>query len=155
MKLVKFFSTVFITSLCLYIDPAIAGQAISGKVDSILNRAQTTCTASGAAFTYGTDAVKIFDFDSDNQADLTIVDSSKFRCSYSASFFQGSGGSVIHLLTQYDHKKILARSHKIINLENDEPVILLRVHGANCNASGHASCWMIYSVFNGKILSAK
>lgn len=139
--------------LCL--DHVIAAQVISGKADSILNSARTTCTASGAEFTNGTDAVKIFDFDKDGNIDLTIVDSSTFQCSNSASFFQGSGGAAIHLITSNDHKKILARSYKVITLETDEPILLLKVHGSNCNAGGGTPCWLIYSIFNGKLLTTK
>ncbi|MEM1048462.1 MAG: hypothetical protein AAGL24_20085 [Pseudomonadota bacterium] len=87
-------------------------------------------------------AVTRIDVSGDGEPDA-VVDSSKFACSSSASFFCGTGGCAVTIIVDGKTTDFLAKGWKVIDW-NDAPVLLLAVHGNACGGTNLRRCVISY-----------
>ena len=87
------------------------------------------------------DALQDYEFKSENGLDeLVIVEEYGFECSLAASYYQGSAGAVVHLITSNDYKYGRARGVEVTTIADDIPVVLMLLHGLSCDSVGYFPC---------------
>lgn len=83
-------------------------------------------------------AVTRIDVSGDGEPDA-IVDSARFSCSSSASFFCGTGGCAVTVVVDGKATDFLAKGWTVVDW-NDAPVLLLAVHGNACGGTNLRRC---------------
>jgi hypothetical protein len=112
----------------------------AADVDTILADAAKACAAqdNGTLTTEG--AVKEVDLTGDGKPD-TVVDEAFFKCSTSASLFNGgTGGSMVHFLADGSETARLVKGWDTANWA-DSTLILLALHGGECGGAGVDPCF--------------
>jgi len=127
----------------------------SSRINRIIASASDTCVGDGAVFFLRQGAVTNFDFNNDGTTDLTVLDEQNFECSLGASWFHGSGGSEIHLLTKTEQISVLAKDYKIMEQSEGDYLILVKFHGSACGEPNFVPCWQAISTFEGRFIRAR
>ena len=133
---------------------AVAEQMISvqDRLDGLLAEAHESCEDDGGVLKLSGDEVARYDFDNDGSIDLTILNELEYKCSTSASLYQGTAGAVIHLMTDMDYSYGYARHYEYIKAFNDVPTILLNLHGTSCGEAGFVPCVSAISIHEGRFV---
>ncbi|MGC1505399.1 MAG: hypothetical protein WA782_14810 [Sulfitobacter sp.] len=126
----------------------------------LVNSAEKSCSS----FENGTLTVSeigvqsVVDFNGDGVTD-PIIDSGSFNCSSAATLFGGgSGGRDIYVFVStpdagYQRFDFLAEGSITLSL-GQTSVLLLAVHGANCDLTGAENCFVAYRWANGAFHAA-
>lgn len=130
-----------------------SAQAISMNftLDELVAEGSASCVDN---FTLDDDAVQQFDFNSDGEFDLVVLDESGFYCEGSASMYCGTAGCTVHLITPVDYSSGYVRNWQIIRTETDQRVILFGLHGVSCGELGMTPCYDVISIFEGRFIVA-
>lgn len=131
--------------------------SIIGAQASSMNFTLAKLVADGSAdckgnFELDDNAVKRFDFNSDDEFDLVVLDESGFSCEGSASMYCGSAGCTVHLITPVDYSSGYVRSWEIITTATDQRVMLFSLHGISCEEAGTTPCYNVISIFEGRFI---
>lgn len=127
-----------------------ASDLIQSKINSIISNAKTDCRDS---FELGEAAVKLIDLDLDGDIDLGVIDESGYSCpEFGASYYCGSGGCSIHLITANDYLQGHAQGWEIITTQFRKKQILMSLHGSACNEPGFLICHKLLSISEGKLV---
>jgi hypothetical protein len=122
-------------------------------LDELVAEGSASCKGD---FTLDDDAVQRFDFNSDGEDELVILDESGFSCEDSASMYCGTAGCIVHFITSADYTYGYTRGWQIVRTKSDQPIILLELHGLSCGEVGTTPCYDIISIFEGRfIVTAK
>ena len=105
----------------------VAATETATKVDAIISEAKNYCEEDGGTFTTTPDTV--FTHALNTNETITVVDENGFQCSLAASYYQGSAGAVVNLITPSDYMSGYARGVEITTMADDVPVVLMRLHG--------------------------
>ena len=148
----KLISGILLTSLFLTVSSQGTAETPLDLADQIVIKAQQSCVSDGGQFSMSEGVLQVHEFaTSDGVEELVIVDGHGFECSVAKSYYQGSAGAKVHLITTDDHKYGHARSFEITTAANGIPVVLMLLHGASCNTAGYYPCIQAISVFDGKL----
>ena len=105
---------------------------------------------------FATDQAVKLDLDLDGNIDLGILDESGSSCpEFGASYYCGSGGCSIHLITTDDYKRGLVQGWEIITTQSGERLVLMSLHGSACNEVGFITCYKVISISKGKLVYQK
>lgn len=126
---------------------------VEDRVASLLTGAQESCVIDGGVLELSGEEVVRYDFDKDGETDLTVLHEIDYKCSSSASLFQGTAGAVAHLMTKTDYSYGYARAVDVVNAFNNVPVILLGIHGMSCDEAGYINCVQAITVHEGRFVS--
>ena len=122
-------------------------------LDELVAEGSASCEGS---FTLDDDAVQRFDFNSDGEFDLVVLDESGFSCEDSASMYCGTAGCTVHLITAVDYSSGYVQNWELVRTETDQPVIFFSLHGMSCGEAGTTPCYDVISIFEGRfIVTAK
>lgn len=126
------------------------------KANQIVSEAMQYCVSDGGQFSTNEDALQVYDFKtSDGVEELVVVDEYGFDCNLAASYYTGSAGAVVHLITPNDYRYGYARGVEVTTMADDIPVVLMHLHGVSCDAVGYYPCVQAITVFDGELLSTK
>jgi len=145
----------FVTAISLIFGGFTGAQASSMDftLDELVAEGSASCEGS---FTLDDDAVQRFDFNSDGEFDLVVLDESGFSCEDSASMYCGTAGCTVHLITAVDYSSGYVRNWELVRTETDQPVIFFSLHGMSCGEAGTTPCYDVISIFEGRfIVTAK
>lgn len=109
------------------------------SVDSILSEAAAMCAEQGNGVFSSEGAVRSLDVTGDGQPD-TLVDEGLFTCTTAASLYGGSGGSMIHVFVGDVQSDFLVLGYETLTWA-DRTILLLALHGTNCNGIGADPCF--------------
>ena len=110
------------------------------SVEDVLAEAAAECTAfDGGVMTVHDGAVNAVELTGDAAAE-TIIDRSAIECSTAASLWGGTGGSMISVLANGTRRDWLTLGWKVVQMDMD-PVLLVAVHGIECNGTGSDPCY--------------
>ena len=130
-----------------------ASDLIQNKINSITSNAKIDC---GDSFELSEAAVNLTDLDLDGNIDLGILDESGYSCpEFGASYYCGSGGCSIHLITVDDYLKGLAQGWEIVTTNLGKSLILMSLHGSACDEPGFLTCYKVLSISEGKLVYQK
>jgi hypothetical protein len=134
---------------------AVAEQLISvqDRLDGLLAEAHESCADDGGVLELSGDEVVQYDFDNNGSTDLTILNEIDYKCSSSASLFQGTAGAIIHLMTDKDYSYGFARQYEYIKAFNDVPIVLLDLHGSSCGEVGLVHCIKAITIHDGQFIN--
>ena len=118
-------------------------------LDELVAEGSASCEGS---FTLDDDAVQRFDFNSDGEFDLVVLDESGFSCEDSASMYCGTAGCTVHLITAVDYSSGYVRNWELVRTEADQPVIFFSLHGMSCGEAGTTPCYDVISIFEGRFI---
>jgi hypothetical protein len=119
-------------------------------LDELVAEGSASCEGS---FLLDDAAVQRFDFNSDGEDDLVVLDESGFSCEDSASMYCGSAGCVVHFITSADYSYGYIRDWQFVKTQSDKPVILFNLHGVACGEVGTTPCYSAVSIFEGRFIS--
>jgi hypothetical protein len=127
--------------------------AHAATVDEVLAEAGAFCASfENGVLTVGPDTVQQVELTGDG-APETVIDWSGLDCSTMASAWGGTGGSSLTVLVdgqRFDH---MALGWEVVDFGG--PVLLLSVHGVNCDATGSDRCVQALVWSAGKLAAAK
>jgi hypothetical protein len=127
-----------------------AGPDAAVTVDGIYAEATADCTATDqGVFKPGNSPVSEADLTGDG-APEQIINMAGFECSTLASFYGGTGGAPIVVLADGKRFDWRVLGYQIVPVEYMPPVLLMSVHGGECNATGSDPC-VEAVVWNGEI----
>jgi hypothetical protein len=107
-------------------------------VEDVLAEAAADCAGfESGTFSAAPTAITTPDLTGDGQPD-TVVDYAGFACSTVASMWGGTGGSSLSVLAGGKRFDFLALGWQVIDWAG--PVLLLDVHGIECNGTGSDRC---------------
>jgi hypothetical protein len=118
-------------------------------LDELVAEGSASCKGD---FTLDDDAVQRFDFNSDGEFDLVVLDESGFSCEDSASMYCGTAGCTVHLITAVDYSSGYVRNWELVRTEADQPVIFFSLHGMSCGEAGTTPCYDVISIFEGRFI---
>ena len=118
-------------------------------LDELVAEGSASCKGD---FTLDDDAVQRFDFNSDGEFDLVVLDESGFSCEDSASMYCGTAGCTVHLITAVDYSSGYVRNWELVRTETDQPVIFFSLHGMSCGEAGTVPCYDVISIFEGRFI---
>ena len=139
----------FLTSM------AVAEQLISvqDRLNGLLAEAHESCEDDDGILKLSGGEVVRYGFDNDGSTDLTILNEHEYKCSSSASLFQGTAGAVIHLMTDEDYSYGYARHYEYIKAFNGIPTVLFHLHGTSCGEVGLVPCVSAISIHEGRFVN--
>jgi hypothetical protein len=70
-----------------------------------------------------------------------IIDWSSFTCSTVAAFVGGTGGTPISVLAGGQRFDWTVLDYKVVPMKYAPPVLLMMMHGSECNATGALACF--------------
>lgn len=108
-------------------------------VDTILAEAAKLCSEQDNGVFASDGAVREIDLTGDAKPD-TLVDEGLFTCTTAASLYGGSGGSMIHILANDTQSSHLVQGYETTTWAGSL-IVLLAMHGSNCNATGVLPCF--------------
>ena len=151
--------TALMITLGLYTVPLQAANfepsvdPIQNKINSITQDARMEC---GDSFKLNEAAIVLEDLDLDGEIDFGVLNEAGYSCSeFGASYYCGSGGCSIHLITMEDYLRGTAQSWEIITTQHGEKVVLLSLHGSSCDEPGSTVCYKVISISKGKFIYQK
>lgn len=119
---------------------ATAAFVAAESVDDIIEAARSDCQSlENGQFHQDPEAVVSIDLNGDGMAD-TLVDTSRFSCSSSASLFAANGGSELHALVNGKTFSWQALGWRVVPWE-DDTILLLARHGSYCGGYGYQRCY--------------
>ena len=140
--------------LLAFIASQVGAETPLEKAHQIITDAKQYCVSDGGQFSTNEDALQVYDFKtSDGVEELVVIDEYGFECSLAASYYKGSAGAVVHLITPSDDMSGFARGVEITTMADDVPLVLLRLHGVSCDAVSYYPCVKAITVFDGRLLS--
>ena len=150
MKSLKYlFPLLFIPALAVA-EPLMPTEE---RVAGLILKAQESCAIDGGVLDLSGDEIVRYDFDNDGSTDLTILNELEYKCSSSASLFQGTAGAVIHLMTDVDYSHGYAKQYEYIKAFNDVPTVLFHLHGTSCGEVGFVPCVSVVSIHEGRFIN--
>jgi hypothetical protein len=123
--------------------------SVQDRLDGLLTDAQESCADDGGDLKLLGNEIVRYDFENDGVTDLTILNEYEYKCSSSASLYQGTAGAVIHLMTDKDYFYGYARQFKVFTAFKNKQVILLDLHGSSCDEAGYISCFQAITLNDG------
>jgi hypothetical protein len=112
----------------------------AADIDTILAEAAKACAAADNGTFTSDGAIKQTDLTGDGKPD-TVVDEALFKCSTSASLFNGgAAGSLVHFLTNGFETSYLVKDWDTANWEG-ATLILLALPGSECGGAGVDPCF--------------
>ena len=134
------------TSLQASTDP------IQEKINSITQEAKMEC---GDSFELDETAVTLEDLDLDGKIDLGVLNEAGYSCPEFGSYYCGSGGCSIHLVTADGYLRGTAQGWEIITTQYGKKVILMSLHGSSCDEPGTTTCYKAISMSKDKYVYQK
>jgi hypothetical protein len=132
----------------------VFADAIASKTQRIIQNAMKLCQGAGGSFSMQPNSITAYQFNPNDGIDqLTIVDESGFYCSSTATMFEGSAGSNVHLITSQDYLETYARGYEVVTAFHGIPLILFALHGVSCGEPGFKPCITVISIFEGKFVN--
>lgn len=128
-------------------------QAALADAGAILADAAALCAGQDNGSFGSEGAVIQIDVTGDGQPD-TLVDEGRFTCSTAASLYSGSGGSLLHVLVGEAQSDFLVQGFEVLNWSGNT-LLLLALHGSNCNAIGAEPCFEALAWGDGRFLSVR
>ena len=113
------------------------------------------CIKLGGTLSVQKKAVRIFDLNSNNVADLVVVDKALLSCSAGDSIYCGSDGCGIHFLAENNLAVITAQSWEFLKSKSGTQLMLLSLHGSKCNEQGTKVCYKALSFDKGTLIYQK
>ena len=124
---------------------------IQSKINAIISNEKKSCGDN-----FATDEVVKLDLDLDGNIDLGILDESGFSCpEFGVSYYCGSAGCSIHLITTDDYMRGYAQGWEIITTQFGERLVLMSLHGSACKKEGSITCYKVISISKGKLVYQK
>ena len=124
---------------------------IQSKINAIISNEKKSCGDN-----FATDEVVKLDLDLDGNIDLGILDESGFSCpEFGVSYYCGSAGCSIHLITTDDYMRGYAQGWEIITTQFGERLVLMSLHGSACKKEGSITCHKVISISKGKLVYQK
>lgn len=112
--------------------------AFAVTVDDVLAEAKADCASfDNGVLTVAPQAVQPVELTGDATPE-TVVDWSGFACSTMASPWGGTGGNLLTVLIAGQRNDFMALGWTVVTLNG--PVLVLALHGAECNATGSQPC---------------
>ena len=107
-------------------------------VEDVLAEAKADCASfDNGVLTVSPTAVHQIELTGDSTPE-TLVDWAGFDCSTMASAWGGTGGSLLTVLINGQRSDHMALGWTLVQLNG--PVLLLALHGSECNATGSQPC---------------
>ena len=97
--------------------------SVQDRLDGLLTDAQESCADDGGDLKLLGNEIVRYDFENDGVTDLTILNEHEYKCSSSASLYQGTAGAVVHLMTNTDYFYEYARQFKVFTAFKNKQVI--------------------------------
>ncbi|MEO1066657.1 MAG: hypothetical protein AAFW47_04685 [Pseudomonadota bacterium] len=117
-------------------------------VESVLKDAEITCAElDNGVLSRSENAVLSADVTGDGVSDI-IVDYAELHCSTAAQAWCGTGGCSLVVIVDGQKTEFLTRGWTIV-VWQDRPIILLSLHGTQCNAAGAEACFQAVFWSNG------
>ena len=116
----------------------VASPAFAQSADAVLAQAKADCAAIDNGVFAAPDAVTEVDLTGDGTPDQ-LIDSAKFQCSTSPSYWGGTGGNWLAVLAGGKEFDFLAQEWQVLSW-NDRPVLLLWHNGGDCGGAGADPC---------------
>lgn len=117
----------------------LAAPAMAQTTEAVLAQAKADCASiDNGSFTAPPEAVVQIDLTGDGAPD-TLIDSGKFQCSTSASYWGGTGGDWLAVLAGGQQFDFLAQDWQVVPW-NEKPVLLLWHNGGDCGGAGADPC---------------
>ena len=117
----------------------LAGPAAAQSVEAVLAQAKSDCASmDNGVFAAPPAATVQVDVTGDGKPE-TMVDSSQFQCSTSASYWGGSGGNWLALIVEGQQIDFLAQGWQVVTW-NKVPVLMLWLGGFECGGFGVDPC---------------
>lgn len=117
----------------------LAAPALAQSTEAVLAQAKADCVSiDNGSFTAPPEAVVQVDLTGDGTAD-TLIDSGKFQCTTSASYWGGTGGNWLAVIAGGKQFDLLAQEWQVIPW-NNLPVLLLWHNGGDCGGAGADPC---------------
>ena len=124
---------------------------IQSKINAIISNEKKSCGDN-----FATDEVVKLDLDLDGNIDLGILDESGFSCpEFGVSYYCGSAGCSIHLITTDDYMRGYAQGWELITTQFGERLVLMSLHGSACKKEGSITCYKVISISKGKLVYQK
>ena len=141
----------FVTAISLIFGGFTGAQASSMDftLDELVAEGSASCKGD---FTLDDDAVQRFDFNSDGEFDLVVLNEYGFSCEDSASMYCGTAGCIVHFITPVDYSSGYVRNWELVRTETDQPVIFFSLHGMSCGEAGTVPCYDVISIFEGRFI---
>lgn len=132
----------------------LAAPAGAQTADAFLAQAKADCASiDNGSFTAPPDAVVQIDLTGDGQPE-TVVDTAKFQCSTSASYWGGTAGNWLAIMVNGTQVDYWAHSWQVLPW-NGLPVLLMLHNGSECGGSGADPCVqaLVWSEYQGRFMS--
>lgn len=127
-----------IPALALWLTALAAPAAAAVSADDILAEAKADCASFGnGTLTVPPEAVTQVELTGEG-APETVIDWGKLRCSTAAGLWGGSGGSSLSVLAGGQRWDFLTNDWQVVQMGG--PVLLLWLHGSECNGAGAQRC---------------
>ena len=140
---------IIATSFAIITVTVAHADGISFTLDELIAGGRSSCEGN---FTYEDAAVQRFDFNSDGEFDLAVLDEAGFSCEDSASMYCGTTGCTVHFITPVDYSSGYVINWELVRTETDQPVIFLSLHGVSCGEVGSTPCYDVISIFEGRLI---
>lgn len=116
----------------------LPGPGFALTVDDVLAEAKADCASfDNGALTVDPSALHQIELTGDSTPE-TLVDWSGFACSTMASPWGGTGGNLLTVLINGQRSDFMALGWTLVQLNG--PVLVLALHGSECNATGSQPC---------------
>lgn len=132
----------------------LAAPAAAQTADAFLAQAKADCASlDNGAFTAAPDAVQQIDLTGDGQPG-TLVDTAKFQCSTSASYWGGTGGTWLAIFVGGQQIDFWAHGWQVVPW-NGLPVLMLWHNGTDCGGAGADPCVqaLVWSEYQGRFMT--
>lgn len=116
----------------------LPGPGFALTVDDVLAEAKADCASfDKGVLTVDPSALHQIELTGDSTPE-TLVDWSGFDCSTMASPWGGTGGNLLTVLINGQRSDFMALGWTLVQLNG--PVLVLALHGSECNATGSQPC---------------
>lgn len=132
----------------------LAAPAGAQTAEAFLDQARADCASlDKGEFFAAPDAVARIDLTGDNQPDA-IVDTAKFICSTSASYWGGTAGTWLAIMADGQQIDLWAHGWQVIRWSG-HPVLLLWQNGSECGGAGADPCVqaLVWSKYQGRFMT--
>ena len=118
----------------------LPGPGLALTVEDVLAEAKADCASfDNGALTVAPSAVHQIELTGDATPE-TLVDWSGFACSTMASPWGGTGGNLLTVLINGQRSDFMALGWTLVQLNGPVLVLVLALHGAECDATGSQPC---------------
>ena len=145
------FRYFFIAISMVFVSCAVAhADTIDFKLDELVAKGRSSCEGN---FELLDRAVQRFDFNSDGEFDLVVLDESGFYCKEFVSNYCGSAGCLVHFITPVDYMNWRTQGWKLERNEAGQPIISFGLHGSYCGQAGARTCYDEISILEGRFVA--